>query len=340
MSAIRPGDVDRLIARGGGEYRIMLVHGPDEGLARLRVRAMAEAVLGAAADPLNRVELDAETLNSDPARLADETQAISMFGDKRVIIVRQAGKLSKGIWQALLEIGSPGSPVILHAEELTKSHALRIACESNPAVAVIACYPLEARDLEQAAQARLGTAGLRLGPQAAAHLVDMLGADQSLSLQEVDKLALYCHGQQEVEIADIDAILADASASSASEPIDTAFEGNLQGIEPAMQRCLRDGISAAAVLTLALNHVQMLHRLLRARAENMLDQAVKQERLFFRREARVRRQAQNWSPDGIRRAVETLGTAQAQSRKNAALEETIVARALWAVALAARRSSN
>jgi hypothetical protein len=67
---------------------------------------------------------------------------------------------------------------------------------------------------------------------------------------------------------------------------------------------------------------------------------VKQERLFFRREARVRRQTQNWSPDGLRRAVETLGTAQAQSRGNAALEETIVARALWAVALAARRSSN
>ncbi len=340
MSVIRPGDVDRLIARGGGEYRILLVHGPDEGLARLRVRAVAESILGAGTDALNRVELDAETLNADPARLADETQAISMFGDKRVIIVRQAGKLGKAIWQALLETGNPASPVILHADELAKSHALRNACESNPAVGVIACYPLEARDLEQAAQARLRAAGLNLGSDAASHLVDLLGADQSLSLQEVDKLALYCHGQKEVEIADIDAVLTDASASSASEPIDVAFEGDLPGVEPAMQRCLRDGTSAAAVLSLALSHVQTLHRLVRARSENMLDQAVKQERLFYKREARVRRQAQNWSQAGLGRALETLSTAQAQARASASLEETIVARALWAVALAARRGSR
>ncbi len=318
----------------------MLIHGPDEGLARLRVRALADAILGSSDDPLSRVDLDAETLNADPARLADETQAISMFGDKRAIIVRQAGKLGKAIWQALLEAGNPASPVILHADELTKSHALRNACESNPLVGVIACYPLEARDLEQAAQARLRAAGLNLSPEAASHLVDLLGADQSLSLQEVDKLALYCHGQKDVEVADIDAILADASGSSASEPIDVAFEGDLPGIEPAMQRCLRDGTSAAAMLTLALNHVQTLNRLVRARSENMLDQAVKQERLFYKREARVRRQAQNWSPAGLGRALETLSTAQAQGRASASLEETIVARALWAVALAARRSSR
>jgi len=340
MSVIRPGDVDRLIARGGGEFRILLIHGPDEGLARLRVRALAEAILGASSDLLNRVELEAETLNADPARLADETQAISMFGDKRVIIVRHAGKLSKAIWQALLEVGSPASSVILHADELAKSHALRNACESNPTVGVIACYPLEARDLEQAAQARLQADRLTLSPEAASHLVDLLGADQSLSMQEVDKLALYCLGQNRVEIADIDAVLADASASSASEPIDVAFEGDLPGIEPAMQRCLRDGTSASAILTLALGHVQTLHRLVRAKSENMLDQAVKQERLFFRREARIRRQAQTWSTSSLGRALETLSTAQAQARASASLEETIVARALWAVALAARRGSR
>lgn len=340
MAVIRPGDVDRLIACGGGDYRIMLIHGPDEGLARLRARGLADAVLGAEADPLGRIDLDAETLNADPARLADETQAISMFGDRRVILVRQAGKLGKGIWQALLQGGAPASPVILHADELTKSHALRIACESNPAVAVIACYPLDLRDLEHAAQARLRLAGLSIDAEASAYLADLLGADQSLSLQEVDKLALFCHGQGRVEIADIDAILADASASSASEPVDTAFEGDLPGIEPAMRRCLRDGVSASGILTLALAHVQTIHRLVRARSDNVLEQAIKQERLFYKREARVRRQAQSWSMQGLGRALETLSVAQAQARASATLEETIVTRALWAVALAARRGSG
>lgn len=340
MATIRPGDIERLVARGGGDYRLLLIHGPDEGLARLRVRALVEAILGSNADPLNRVELNSEALNADPGRLADETQAISMFGGHRVIIVRQAGKLAKGIWQALLDTNDPVSPVILHADELAKSHALRNACESNPAVAVIACYPLEGRELEQAAQARLRAAGLSLSPQAATHLTDLLGADQSLSLQEIDKLALYCLGRSEVEIADIDAILTDTSASSAAEPIDIAFDGDLPGIEPAMQRCMRDGTSAAAILTLALNHVQTLHRLIRARSDNMLDQAMKQERLFFRREARIRRQAQSWSSAGLNRALETLSLAQAQARTSAALEETIVARALWAVALAARRAGR
>jgi DNA polymerase-3 subunit delta len=340
MAAIRPGDIERLVARSGGDYRILLIHGPDEGLARLRVRALAEAILGSNADPTNRVELNSEALNADPGRLADETQGISMFGDRRVIIVRQAGKLAKNIWQALLEKASPVSPVILHADELAKSHALRNACESNPDVAVIACYPLEGRELEQAAQARLHAAGLSVSPQAAKHLTDLIGTDQSLSLQEIDKLALYCLGQSDVTSADIDAILTDTSASSAVEPIDIAFDGDLPGIEPAMYRCLRDGTSAAVVLTLALNHAQTLHRLVRAKSDNMLDQAMKQERLFFRRESRIRRQAQSWSSAGLNRALEILGAAQVQTRTSAALEETIVARALWAVALAARRTGR
>lgn len=337
MAVIRSAEIDRFIARAGDGPRIVLLFGPDEGAVRLKGRDFAKAFLGAGADPMSRIEFEAEVLNSDPARLADEAYAVSMFGDKRAILVRQAGKLSKSIWQALFDNPAPEAAVILMADELTKSSPLRVAAESNAQVAAIACYLPSIGDIGLAIDARCKAAKLSINPAARAALSELLGADQALSESEIDKLILYCQGKSGIDIEDIEQIVADSSAGTGAEPLDLAFEGQLPAIETVAARSFRDGLSPAGLISLGLNHVQMLRRLVNARLDGNFDLAVKQERLHFKREARIRRQAENWSIPALARALDTLSQAQIQGRMAASLEETIAIRALWAVSLAARR---
>jgi DNA polymerase-3 subunit delta len=337
MAVIRPAEIDRFIAKAGRGQKIILLFGPDEGAVRLRGHDFAGVFLGADADPMSKVEFEADALNDDPARLVDEAYAVSMFGERRAILVRQASKLSKPIWQALFDSPAPDSAVILMADDLKKTSPIRAAAESNAQVAAIACYLPSIAEISAAIESRCMAAGLTISPSAKATLAELLGADQALSESEVDKLILYCQGKSRIDTEDIEQVVSDSSAGTGSEPLDLAFEGQLHAIEMATARSFRDGLSPAGLISMGLNHIHMLRRLVSARQDGQFDGAVKQERLHFKREARIRRQAEIWSIPSLVRALDTLSQAQTQGRMISGLEETVAIRALWAVSLAARR---
>jgi DNA polymerase-3 subunit delta len=337
MTAIRPADIQRFIAGGAKGVAVVLVYGPDEGLVRTRVRALVGAALGAGHDPLSLVELDAAAINDDPPRLLDEANAISMFGGRRAIIVRDAGKLQKAAWQPLLEVPPLDSIVVLQADDLGKSAPLRVACEANSGAAALPCYAPSDRDIAELIEAKCRAAGITIAAPARAALLDLLGADHALSESEIDKLILYARGKLAIEVADVEAVVADASGGAGSEPLDLAFEGKLEAVELAAMRAMREGVNASGLLAMALNHAMLLRRLVGLRSAPNFEQAMKAERLFFRREDRVRRQVAAWDHRMLTRAIDTLATAQEQSRRTPALDEAVLVRALWSIALAARK---
>lgn len=337
MTTIRPGDITRFAASGCKTTPLILVHGPDEGAVRTRVRAIAATLLGPDADSLSLLDLEAETINADPGRLLDEANAIAMFGGKRVILVSHAGKLQKAAWQPLLEVPPLDSTIIFQADDLAKTAPLRVALEQSGHAAAIACYPPSRQDLQELIDSQARAAGLSITPVARAYLADLLGADFALSEMEIEKLILYCRGQIAIDVADIDAMIMDSSDQAGSEPIDRAFEGKLEDIEAVALRSFREGINASGLVALALNHAILLKRLALSKQNSSLDTAMRNERIFFRRQDRIRNQASRWDLPMLVKAIDTLATAQEQTRKTPALEETVAVRALWSIALASRR---
>lgn len=337
MATVRPGDVQQFIEGGGRAAPIVLVFGPDEGLVRTRIRSLAQAVLGVEHDQMLLVEFDADELNSDPSRLLDEANAISMFGGKRAIIIRHAGKLSKATWQPVLEVPPLDSIILLQAEDLAKTSPLRVAVEASHSFYAITCYPPSASDLQGIIEEKCRRAGLSITPVARAALIELLGADFALSESEIDKLILYCHGQISVDTGDIDACIVDSSEAGNTSAIDCAFEGRIEDIDGEATKSFRDGINPSGLLALALNHAILLKRLAEAYRAGGLDAAMRAERIFFRRQDRVKAQAQRWALPMLTRVIDTLASAQETSRRHAVIEEAIIVRTLWSVAMASRR---
>ena len=72
----------------------LLFYGPDEGLAHEYAGLAQKAVLGGAGDdPFRLAELTPDDLKGDGARLADELNAISMLGGRRVVRIAQASNM-------------------------------------------------------------------------------------------------------------------------------------------------------------------------------------------------------------------------------------------------------
>jgi DNA polymerase III subunit delta len=337
MSNLKSGDFERFLQTGLSKTRLVLVYGPDEGLVRTRISRLSQALLGKQADDLSLADLEADTLNADPARLMDEANAISMFGGERVILVRHAGKLAKPIWQAAFTASGLGTTILFHGDDLAKTSPLRNAAEAANHCVCIPCYPASLDETMDRVEARCKAAGLSLTPVARSYLASLLGADFALSEQEIDKVLLYCTGNLTIDLEDIEAVISDTSETGGSEPVDLAFEGAMEEIESIALRTFREGTSPAGVLTIALNHAFLLQRLVLAHESGNLDSVIRQERIFFKRQARIRKQAQSWSTKLLNRSIEALSAAQQQGRHLASLEETIAIRALWSIALAARR---
>src|SRR5437667_197208 len=77
----------------------------------------------------------------------------------------------------------------------------------------------------------LPAAGLAIAPEARAALVPLLGGDRLASRSEIRKLALYARGKNRVELDDVMAVVADASALALDALIDAAFAGRTGELE-------------------------------------------------------------------------------------------------------------
>lgn len=335
MVAIRASDLGRFAARDGHTKRLVLIYGPDEGGVRMRADQIVESYKKLANGSLEKLAFDAETLNADPGKLMDEAQAFSMFSSSRIIVVTNSGKLAKSIWQNALATVDLQTPVILLADELAKTSPLRQAFEESAHAGALACYPPSRAEIQSVIEARVSAVGLTITAAAASALTDLVGTDMALTERELDKLLLYCHGQVAVEVDDVAVMLIDTSELGPSEAIDRAFEGKLEQVESATLRCFAEGLAPSGLIALALGHAGMLRRL--AMAGSNLEAAFRAERIFFKRQDRIRSQIKLWTLDHLSRAIETLAQAQAQMRKTPAIEDTITVRALWSIALASRR---
>jgi DNA polymerase-3 subunit delta len=284
-----------------------------------------------------KVELEAETLLADPGRLLDEVNAMNMFGGQRVVLVRQAGRLTKSFWHPVLEGPQPEAFVIFLGDDLAKTAPLRSAAESGANILAIACYSPEPADRLRDFEQKGRSLQIRIESDARALLLERLGADQGVSEQELEKLLLYCSGQESISVRDVEDVLTDTSAGNGAHVIDLAFGGEMHRVETEAARAFRNGVSPASLISIALQHCQMLVRLKSAKVEGQLEPAIKQERLFFRRVDGVKCQAEYWSERQLTRALEVLASAQRAGRQSHQLEEIIAIRALWSVALAGRR---
>ena len=102
MVAVKPQDVDAFVARPDPARPVVLVFGPDSGLIGERVNALIKASVDDPNDPFALARLEGEDLTAEPSRLLDEAQTMPLFGGRRTVWVKAAGRNIAQAVEALL----------------------------------------------------------------------------------------------------------------------------------------------------------------------------------------------------------------------------------------------
>jgi DNA polymerase-3 subunit delta len=340
MTAIKSSDVDRFITRPDPHQPVVLVYGPDAGLVRERVDALVRASVDDPNDPFALARIEGEELSANPSRLIEEASTVPLFGGRRAVLVKAGSRNIAAALEPVIASPSNDCRVIIEAGNLSKSAPLRALCEKAKVAAALPCYADNERDLARLIDDELREAALAIAPDARAMLVSLLGGDRLASRNEIRKLTIYARGKERIELADVMAVVSDASEMALDGVLDAAFAGRTGDTETEFSKARAGGSSPAAILSAAIRHVANLHKMrLAIDGGDSAEFAMKRGAppVHFTREKLVGEALRAWSAPRLLRAMAQLAEASLEARRNALLAEAIAQRTLLALAVSARR---
>lgn len=344
MVAVKAADVDAFVARPDPVRRVVLVFGPDAGLIGERVRAVLAASVDDMSDPFALARLNGEELAAEPTRLVEEALTMPLFGGRRAVWVKAGSRNIAPAVEALLDdplfAAARECRVVIEAGDLRRNAPLRVLCERAKNAAALPCYADSERDRARLIDDEMRAAGLSLAPDARAALIPLLGGDRAASRSEIQKLALYARGRDQVSVEDVTAVVSDASALAIEDIVDAAFAGRPGELEIQLGKARVAGTTAGSILFNAQRQLAQLHKWRTAIEQGRpFSLEAVQPPLPFRRRPLVEAALKTWSATRLATAMAELAEAVLQSRLNPALADTIAERALLAIAANGRRSA-
>lgn len=344
MAQKKAHEVDRWLARPDTAAAVVLIYGPDRGLVSERAQKFARTTGLPLDDPFTVIKLDGSEIEKQEGRLSDEVRTVPMFATKRLVWLRNAGNsaaLTSEV-KALLDEPPTDCLVLIEGGDMKKSAPLRVAVERSGAGMALSCYADDGRGLDGLIEEVMASAGLRLSMEARQFLKASLGADRLASRSELEKLALYCHGREEVQPEDIEAVIGDVAASPADACVDAVLTGRMDLFDRYFARHISGGNPPFLLLAAALRQVHLL-MLLRGQMENegksaSAAMAAARPPIFFSRKPAVEASLAKWSVERLDQAASRLQAGILKSRQNQALSDAISRQTLLALSVEAKRA--
>ena len=340
MVALRGKDVDAFLARPDAGRPLILLYGPDAGLVRERADALMASAVDNPDDPFSVVRLDGDELAAEPSRLVDEAMTVPLFGGRRAIRVRAGSRSFASGVETLSEMNVRDCRIVIEAGDIRPDSPLRKICEKAKTAVAIGCYPDTERDLGRLIDEELRTAALRISPDARASLMALLGGDRQASRNELRKLTLFAHGEGEVTLDHVMAVVADASEMKLDPIVDGAFGGKPDQVETEFAKAMIAGTYPGMIISAAQRHAAWLHKSALALADGTPLSSLLEggyPRLHFSRKGAVEAALRNFTPERLVAVIDQLATAALEARKQATLGAVITQRTLMSIAVNARR---
>jgi DNA polymerase-3 subunit delta len=324
------------------KLRLVLLYGPDSGLAHERAKALVTRIAGDAADPFRVADFPASSLKDEPSRLMDEAASLSLTGGRRAVWLREATDANAGgAIGDFLAHPMGDTLIVVEAGDLATRSNLRKLAEDSAIALAVACYHDSGEAIEDVVRATLARHRLAVSSDAIAYLADRLGNDRMVSRSELDKLALYMEGKPRVELEDAIACVGDHAALSVADAIHAAAEGDAPSLDRALAAASREGESAVGIVRQALRHFQRLHLAASAMAAGKPPAAAiagLRPPVFKRDATRLEQQLRLWPLGQLGTALTRLLEIEAQTKSTGLPDQTICARGLLELARIAQRN--
>ena len=335
MTLLRASAIDAFLRRPDAAIGAMLIYGEEPDAVHEIASRVVKRFAGSTDDPFAVTLMQDADLGSDPARLIDEVQSMSLLGGGKAIWIKSAEQAFLKAVLPVLEGRISGNFIVAEAGVLAKSSALRAAFEKSPHAHAVPLYEAAASEIATLVEHMLAKDNLKISHEAMHRFIELAGTQRGLVRREAEKLALYCLGADYVSVADVDAVCGNDTGADPDDLADAIFGGDVESVDRLFQALVEGGTDAGRLVSVAHQHCMKLQDFRIATERGvMVDQALRQARppIFFKRQDRVKLQLRNWGLGDLVKAGNTLGATVMAVRRNAGLGQALANRCLLSLA--------
>lgn len=249
----KPYQIEALKNQIRSSYKAVLIHGADFSVVEDCAQQISQ-IIQPQKDDFSFIKLTKSHLKETPSVLLDEGNALSFLGTRKLIWLKEADNtLTDALENYLLHIQT-NNFLLLTADALQKSSALRILAENAPDVLEIACYTDEIRDTQTLIQTYLKERGFSYSQSALTLLLSRLNENRLASKSELEKLITYMGNQTQINENDVEAIIPDTATASIDMLCNTIGIGDQKTADKACQVLLSTGETPVSITRILIGH--------------------------------------------------------------------------------------
>ncbi len=278
-----------------------LLFGPEAALVNYRFNLIAKKIAPNLSDPFLVANISKEKLVEDKAILADEFFSYSMLGGRKLILIRdadaQAGAALKMLFSDQDFAKKSDNFILIQGGDLDKSSPLRKICEENSHFAAIACYEDDERVIKKFIADELLRHKVKFNLDVTLILFEKFGKNRQIILAELEKILVFLGEEKNLTVELVKKLSTSEAEISANEFVENFAAQRFDSALLIAEKLFRDGFEAITLARFLSNFLQKLYQA-RMEIESAgigFDEAVKNQRLFFKAEAEFRLALKNLS---------------------------------------------
>ena len=235
----------------------VLLYGPDSGLISLRSKEIQKALNKNNENSYLISKLYFAETKETPSIVVDEFVSISMFGDKKIIILKD---FSDSVYKTLefLEGKESDHFLIIEADNLDTKSKLRSFVEKSQYFASLPCYVDDEKSIKQIIVQKFAELEVKYDREVLDLLTSNFGGNRMIIINEVEKLATFVGEDKYVTAEHFRGCIQDVSEAQIDNLINSFAELNLEKTHILLAKLFNENVNFTIILRSFINYFSKL----------------------------------------------------------------------------------
>ena len=238
------------------KYQPVLLYGPNEGLIRQNKDRIKKTVTK---NNILEISFTGKSINEKPDIFYDEVKTISMFEDKKIIVVEQPLDKNITLFENIFEELPDKTLIVIIGNNLSRSSKIRKFFENSQHYLSCAHYDDDLKTNSQLINELEKSIQRVLDKDIKNYLSQNLSNNRLISKNEIDKIILlYSNNNKEPKLEDIKSICNDNADLGLNKICQLVFSGNPKKVSIFLNKIFSEGINPVAIIRTMLNYIQRI----------------------------------------------------------------------------------
>ena len=323
-------------------FQSFLIYGPNEGLIRENIDIVYKNFSKGA--DCEKININGKQLDESISILNDEISTISLFSEKKFIVLDFPKEKHVSIIENSLSLNFKNTCMVVKQDNLTKSSSIRKLYETSKNHFCLACYDDDIKVLSSLLEKFQKEHSITFDSDVKSFLLNNLSNDRMVIKNELEKILLsLSKDDRKVDIEKLRYILHDSAHTDFQQINNSILFGNSEKGSKSLEKLFNLGTNPVAILKSFNNYIMRI-RLTQVELSKgkQFDEAIKILRppVFWKEKSDFKRHCLMWPANVIENIINEVLSSEIKCMTNNIIAKEQCEKTLFGISSTAKRFSR